>query len=335
MENMLLSPPPRRSEPAGTAAKVDKLARRLADIIALVYQGSNLDKHKLAERFGVSVRTIERDLGQRLTGIIECINGDWRLCASRRDAIFARLLDNYADMAGVQHVFPDNSLPWLIGQLETPAEQRGLHVHPAPEENIAPQLFDALQAAVQQHYLCYFTYSGKPREVHPYNLIRQHDAWYLAAFEPGANLDHPKAFRLTRIKALRVDESTTFQPEQRHLNYLASQSDIWFTARSTRVMLRVAAPVAHYFRQRNLLPQQTTQKSTGDSLIVTASINHPTQLLPVVRFWMPHLRIIEPREWEQTLIEELRQTLQAWGAAETPEQPAKKTAPAKRAKNRK
>ena len=327
MENMLLSsslPPPLRDE--GQLAKGQKLAQRITHILALLYQGDTIDKHQLAEQFGVAVRTIERDLGERLAGIIEPTDGGgWQLRPEHRASIPATHLGSYARMAGVQHVFPDRSLPWLIRQLETPADARGLQVQPAPEEDIAAPHFAALQAACQQHRPCRFTYSGKAREVQPYRLIHKGGAWYLAAFEPSADLDHPKAFSLARIKALRVDDGTTFRPEQRHLDYLASQSDIWFTASATRVMLRVAAPVAHYFRQRELLPQQAAQESEGGSLIVTASIHHPTQLLPVVRYWMPHVRIIEPRAWEQTLIAELRQTLAAWeGGAQTREHKAAK-----------
>lgn len=328
---MLSSPRP-RNEPAGKAAK---LALRITHIIVLLLQGDTLDKHQLAAQFGVGVRTIERDLYERLASIIErSPDGVWRLCADFRGTIPAAHLNTYARMAGVQHVFPDDSLPWLINQLETPADQRGLLVQPAPEEDIAAPHFATLQAAVQQHRPCRFSYRGKARNVHPYRLIHKGGAWYLAAFEPGSGTEHPKAFSLALIKALRVDEDS-FQPEQRHLDYIAAQSDIWFTASATRVILRVAAPVAHYFRQRELLPQQATQASADGTLIVTASIHHPMQLLPVVRYWMPHVRIIEPRVWEQTLIDGLRQTLAAWGAAETPEQPAKKPAPAKCAKGKK
>ena len=333
------STPPRGNEPAGTAAKGEKgekLAQRISGILGLLHQGACLDKHELAAQFGVGVRTIERDLCDRLTNFVQRTqDGKWQLADHASSAVPAEYLDRYADMAGVRQLFPDRTLPWRLKQLKLSAGERGLHVQPAPEEDTDPQHFAALQTAVQEHHPCTFSYSGKPREVQPYRLIHQHGAWYLAAVEPSANLDHPKAFSLTRIKALRVDEGATFQPEQRHLDYLDNQSDIWLTKSATRVMLRVAAPVAHHFRRRDLLPQQSTQECDDGTLIVTTRINHPTQLLPVVRYWMPHLRILEPRAWEQTLIDELRLTLQAWGAAETPEQPAKKPAPAKRAKGRK
>ena len=213
-------------------------------------------------------------------------------------------------MAGVQAVFPDSSLPWLIGQLETPADERGLHVQPIPEEDIAAPIFAELQSAVQNRHPCRFSYRNKARHAHPYQLIHKHGVWYLAALEEGGK--QLKIFRLSAIRALQVLDTATFRRQRRHLDYLASQSDIWFTPRAFTVKLRAAPAIARHFQQRALLPRQSTQQNADGSLLISARIHHPTQLLPVVRYWMPHLRILEPHEWERTLLAELRQTLAAW-----------------------
>ena len=43
------------------------------------------------------------------------------------------------------------------------------------------------------------------------------------------------------------------------------------------------------------------------------------QLLPVVRYWLPHVRIVQPVEWHDSLVEGLIQTLAQWGAINTKE----------------
>ncbi|WP_311223549.1 DeoR family transcriptional regulator [Acidovorax sp. WCS2018Cala2-18] len=50
---------------------VTKLALRLSKMLALLHKGDDIDKHCLAEQYKVSVRTIERDLADRLHGIVE------------------------------------------------------------------------------------------------------------------------------------------------------------------------------------------------------------------------------------------------------------------------
>ena len=76
--------------------------------------------------------------------------------------------------------------------------------------------------------------------------------------------------------------------------------------------MRVAAAVAHYFTRRDLLPGQITRADADGSLLVTATIHHPQQLLPIVRYWMPHVRILEPQEWEEQLIHSVQETLRQW-----------------------
>ena len=301
---------PAAPAPAAARPKGEKLAQRLSHIIALLHQGDTLDKQQLAQQFGVDVRTIERDLFERLKGIAERTpEGEWRIASARRSTIPARYLSEYSQLAGAAALFPD-------GQIETRPAERGLHVQPVPEEDLRGQTrtFEQLQTAVQQHRPCQFTYKGKPRQAHPYRLIHKNGIWYLAAAELNAQIaaQQLKNFSVARIEALRVDEHARFAPQPEHIAYLERQPDIWFTRQPVEATLRVAAAVAHYFTRRDLLPGQITRADADGSLLVTATIHHPQQLLPIVRYWMPHVRILEPQEWEEQLIHSVQETLRQW-----------------------
>ena len=39
---------------------------------------------------------------------------------------------------------------------------------------------------------------------------------------------------------------------------------------------------------------------------------HINQLLPVVRYWLPHVRIVRPTQWHEELIGSLRKALELW-----------------------
>ncbi|WP_139235524.1 hypothetical protein [Paenacidovorax caeni] len=66
-------------------SKGEKLAQRLSQILAQLHKGDALDKHQLAQDFQVDVHTIERDLGERLRGIVErSSDGQWHLTHSAR-----------------------------------------------------------------------------------------------------------------------------------------------------------------------------------------------------------------------------------------------------------
>lgn len=295
------------------SAKGEKLAQRLSHILALLHQNDAIDKHQLAQAFSVDVRTIERDLGERLHGIAERgPEGRWQLLHTARSNIPARHLRDYARLAGTEHLFPDASLRYLLEQLETPEPRRATQVQPTPQEDLraqgphAPKVFALLQTAIEQRRECLFTYKAKPRHAQPYRLIHKNGVWYLAAVEGG----RLKNFSVALIDALSINETNHFVPVPAHQDYINAKDDVWFTEGTTEVLLRVAPEVAHYFARRSLLPQQQQRADADGSLLVTTHINHPNQLLPVVRYWLPHVRIVRPVELHEDLIDNLRQAIE-------------------------
>ena len=248
------------------SAKGEKLAQRLSHILALLHQNDIIEKHQLAQAFSVDVRTIERDLGERLHGIAERgPEGRWQLVHSARSTVPARYLRDYARLAGTEHLFPDPSLRYLLEQLETPEPHRSTQMQPTPEEDLraqgphAAQVFVLLQNAIEQQRECQFTYKAKPREVQPYRLIHKNGVWYLAAAE-GERL---KNFSVALITELQVTDASHFTPDPAHQDYINAKDDVWFTEGSTEVLLRVAPTVAHYFTRRALLPRQQ-QRADAD-----------------------------------------------------------------------
>ena len=302
-----------KSDKNHSKAKGEKLALRLSQILARLHQGDVIDKHQLAQDFEVDVRTIERDLGTRLKGIVERTpTGQWQLARTARSTIPVQHLQGYARMVGAQNLFPDSSLPYLLGQLEVAEPRRSTRVQPTPHEDLRSRspIFAQLQTAIEQHQECQFGYKDKPRCVQPYRLIYKNGVWYLAADEAG----RLKNFSVALMKNLQVRADSRFTPKAEHQDYINAKDDIWFTENTTEVRLRVAPQAAHYFARRQLLPQQQQWADADGSLLVTTAINHINQLLPVVRYWLPHVRIIQPVQWHDALVQELQQALQQWGA---------------------
>lgn len=310
--------------PRQASAKAEKLAQRLSHILAQLHQGGAIDKHRLAQDFQVNVRTIERDLGERLYGIAErTVEGRWQLTLAARATIPARYLGTYARLVGTEYLFPDSSVRYLLEQLEAqqPA-QHALRVQSMPNEDLlghGPQ-FAQLQRAIEHQYECCFTYKDKHRHVQPYRLIHKNGVWYLAAVE-GLQL---KNFSVALIQSLQPYEARHFTPDPQHHDYINRKDDVWFTASTTEVLLRVDSEIAHYFVRRAILPEQQHRKDEDGSLLVTTHVSHLSQLFPVVRYWLPHVRILQPLAWHQTLVQGLEQALARWDPGS---QRALKTAP--------
>ncbi len=85
---------------------------------------------------------------------------------------------------------------------------------------------------------------------------------------------------------------------------------IWFGQEKQEIILSIDSLVAFYFKQRSILPEQQIVKELGDGgLLVSSKINHDMQLLPLIRFWIPHLKIVSPERLQHEMEVELKEYL--------------------------
>lgn len=281
----------------------DTLAYRLAGILLKLNQGESLGLASLAAEYGVSERTIRRDLN-RLGGVIDQdADGRYRLAAAYRGKLSPRDLENFAKLAGVEELFPRTGQRFLVALLDT-LSQGSFLVRGHHYEALKPhdETFQQLDRAIREHKRCTITYADKRRELEPYRLINSKGIWYLAATEAGTL----KSFSLSRLSQLRVgDDSFAPSPDIRH--QIETDDDVWFSQEKTEVLLSVAPQVAYYFKRRKLLPLQVIEKELENGgLLVSSRISDKNQILPLVRYWIPHVRILEPGWLREALESSLR-----------------------------
>lgn len=133
--------------------------------------------------------------------------------------------------------------------------------------------------------------------VSPYKLLNLKGIWYLAALDG----DKLKTFSFAKIEKLKLLDATFAWSKEVDIK-LATEDGIWFTETQHEVVLKVSADVAGYFKRRKLIANQVIEKKLADGdLLISAKVGHPNQVLPIVRYWIPHIRIISPEAWQQDL----------------------------------
>jgi len=71
--------------------------------------------------------------------------------------------------------------------------------------------------------------------------------------------------------------------------------------------LKTGSTIAGYFKRRKLIANQVIEKELEDGgLIVSAKVGHANQVIPIVRYWIPHIRIISPEGLQTELEKDLR-----------------------------
>ena len=119
--------------------------------------------------------------------------------------------------------------------------------------------------------------------------------WYLVCL---GKKDRIFKFRLDRILKAEIQKKS-FNIDDKKFHELLNQSvNIFFEdERNITVTLKVAAQVAHYFKQRAYFPEQKIIKEAknGD-LTITTKISKPEEILMIIFHWLPHIKVISPKE---------------------------------------
>lgn len=292
----------------------DTIAYRLTEILLRLNAGQALEPQQLAEEFNVHERTIRRDLNERFAFIgLEKKDDCYTLARTRLGTFSLQDVQRFASLAGLQGMAPRLSTEFLKDILDNSA-QSALLVRGQSHEDIRSKEHELaqLKQAIQGRHLVSFEYSKpdgarKSVQVAPYKLVLQDGVWYLQATDAGKI----KSYAVARLDRLLVSLDT-FTPEPATVDYLGGEDSIWLNVEKSEVLLKIAPPAAAYFQRRQLIGSQKIEKALADgSLIVSGLIAHPNQILPVVRYWMPCIRIISPEGLQADLNQQLKAYLEA------------------------
>ncbi len=282
-----------------------QLAERLAKILVKLNNEEFLDLKTLADEYGVSERTLIRDFNERLRPILgDRLKQDsqqrYHLEVKAVGVFKQKDIKEFAQLSGVQSLYPALTTPFLSKLLESQKravyEAKGYAYEDASK---LEKLLAMLSEAIEKNQQIGFLYNAEPRVVEPYRLIHHHGSWYLAAVRKGKLL----TYRVSRItRSYQQHELSTFEPNPDILKQLEDEDSIWFGQEKSEVILKVHADVVLHFMQRQLLPEQELVKTLEDGgILISSKISHAMQLLPLVRYWIPHVEIISPEHLQDEL----------------------------------
>lgn len=301
---------------SGASAAHEKLAQRLAAILVRLNEGGRLVPKALAEQFGVSVRTIQRDIA-RFGGLgLHKVDDAYEIEQTRLGRLGFKELERFAQRSGIGNLFPSLRDGVSLASESEPGAMVRVQGHAYEDLRNRRHDFMAMHRAIAEHRQLSFSFDDvTPRKVYdavePYGLVNLKGIWYLA----GQHNGRTKTFSFARISGLLVS-AIHFQPDAVVAARIASEDGIWFQDESMRILIEVAPPAAPYFRRRRLVSyQEIVEERRDGSLLVAMTVGHENQVLPIVRYWIPHVRIIDPADMQARLEEQLRHYAYGSGSA--------------------
>lgn len=275
----------------------DTLVYRLAQILVKLNQGEKLDPFALADEFGVNLRTIQRDLNERFAYLpLQKTDGRYHLDPTFLGQLSTKDIRRFASLAGVRDLFPSLGDDFLRDIFDI-RMQSALLVKGHNYESLSgkEQQFKDIEKAIVGRHQVAFDYQ-KPEGVKrydtisPYKLVNNKGIWYLVAQDG----DKLKTFSFSKIEQLNILDTMFERPTDIDAK-LAKEDGVWLSGSPQEVVLKVSCEVAGYFKRRKLIANQVVAKELADgSLLLSTRVGHPNQVLPIVRYWLPHIRVVSP-----------------------------------------
>jgi len=283
----------------------DKAMYRLTTIICRLNIGEALNVQELADEFAVTKRTIQKDLNERLSHLpIERREedgryhfiGDYRLRGtSEPDAILVADLIT-AMIRNVDAEYTKIADNFIKGRSFSTS---GFLFHLNLEDiSDCSDLFRLLNQAVALRQQVGFSYCNNQGEikdytVHPYRLANLKGFWYLLAYD--LKIGRLKSFYLKKIETPIIHPgnykiNTDIMAElERFSKEIFSP---WVCEECRTVKLQIKGNARIYLK-RNLPAALSVESEDEDSLLVSMEYFANSEVLALVKQWLPDIVILE------------------------------------------
>jgi len=286
----------------------DTLVYRLAQTLVKLNQGEKLNPKSLADEFGVTLRTIQRDLNIRFAYLpIVKKNGLYHLDPIFLGKLSSLDIERFASLAGIQGLFPSLSQHFLREIFDNSAQSLLVKGHSFETLKNRETDFQQIDEAISNRRFISFDYKKENltapySRISPYKMLNSNGIWYLAAMD-GEKL---KTFSFAKTSSITtLDETFSYSKEVE--STITKEDGIWFSKDKVEVVLKVDKTVSHYFLRRKLVANQVIEKELEDgSLIISTKMGHENQVIPIIKYWIPHIYVISPSGLQRSLENELK-----------------------------
>lgn len=280
----------------------DKISTRLSLILTKLNSGDRFTIKELAEEFNVSKRTIQRDMNERFSYLpLKKENGSYFLEEYCLGKLNFEDIKNFATLSGIKNLYPNLDDSFIVDLLNSKINQTYL-IKGYEYEKLEDykKEFELLNLAIVTHTQIELIYNDKKRVLNPYKLINTEGIWYLSADEDGTL----KTYTFRKITNLKSLEST-FRINNNFAEIIQKNEAVWFSQDAIEAKLQVDISIVEYFTKRELLPKQKIVEKHNDYYIISSVVSYEEELLRVVRYWIPHIKIITPTNLQEKLQKQL------------------------------
>ncbi len=295
----------------------DTILTRLTHILSKLNDGEALSVKELAEEFNVNARTIQRDFNERLISFPIYKEGRrWKMqegfrvekTKSLEDELVLDIIEKITEGIGGKFARKSQKLLSKIKNEDFNPIYAKLNIEDISDKFADIQL---LECAIKKKLEIKCSYDNDHHEIYsttiqPLKIVNFEGFWYLLAIR-GTTL---KKYYLKNISNVKVTEKE-FKTDAKVETLLDDSISIWFSQENEpfEVKLYADSSCAKFFKRRPLPTQSILSVESDGSIEFTLKITHEMEILPIVKYWIPHLFVVEPLWVKEFLKEDLEKYL--------------------------
>ena len=289
----------------------DKILTRLTIILSRLNDGEALSVKELAKEFNVSERTIQRDFNERLISFpIYQEKKRWKMhdgyklekSKSLEDELVLDIIEKITESIGGNFFFKAQKLLSKIKNEDFNPIYAKLNI-----EDISDKFNDIqiIEKAIKEKRVLKCNYNDEQHPIYtttikPLKIVNFDGFWYLLALRE----DTLKKYYLKNISNPAMMDDT-FKTDNKIQELLNNSISIWFQedVESFEVKLYADKLATKYFKRRTLPTQKINSLNSDGTMEFTISITHEMEIIPIIKYWIPHLFVLEPK-WIREMVDE-------------------------------
>jgi len=192
------------------------------------------------------------------------------------------------------------------------------HIQEYPFEHLNSPFLDDIRRAIKYRRYVSIEYQGNQlnyyKHAQIYKIIYASSNWYVAVYNYADNgYRYYLLLRINFIKKITL-LSKTFKKDIRIENFAKNFQSLFavYNKIPYEVILEVNSIVMKHFLVKKHLRSQETIKRGEDGLTLRFQITNDMEILPLIKRWIPHIKIISPNSLKEKLRKELNVYLDNW-----------------------
>jgi len=297
----------------------DKILFRLLSILTKLSNSELPTTKELASEFGVGIRTIQNDIkrleysfpiertADKKLKFVDGYSLKRTTLNSDEMMILNLALSQFDDVADIDRIKSRIFKKLLNSNFTNPYFIKQDDIE---DIEIESPLIEFLEKKIQDREIVRLKFQNNEKEVEPYKIANFDGFWYLFAkdLEDGKI----KTFDMEKIKDIYPSgKYYKITHKQIHMLLNRVHSSFFQDGVSFVIRVKVYSEIAQYFKRKDFLESQKIEEELEDgSLIVSFEVSHDEDVDNIIKSWLPHIEVIEPKRYREKIYKELHKYIQ-------------------------